>query len=159
MAFKTADLCDEHVEHLQICEPLFRRYGGKTAFGGPISTVKCFEDNTLVRAALETPGGGRVLVVDGGRSLRCALLGDNLAQLAIDNDWGGVLVYGCIRDSADIGAMDVGVMALATHPRKSEKLGGGQRDVPVSFGGVKFRPGEWVYADEDGVIVSARPLL
>jgi regulator of ribonuclease activity A len=124
-----------------------------------IATVQVLEDNVLVRQALEEPGLGRVLVIDGGGSLRCALLGDMLATLARDNGWAGVIVNGCVRDSQAIGALKVGVMALATHPRKSAKLGQGARDVPVTFAGVTFRPGQMVYADRDGIVVAARPLL
>jgi len=156
--FPVTDLCDEFSDKLQICDPIFTDFGGLLAFGGPISTVKCFEDNTLVRAALEEPGEGRVLVVDGGASDRCALLGDNLAQLAIDNDWAGIVVYGCIRDSGEISQMDVAVKAMNVHPKKSYKKGAGERDVPVRFGGASFMPGDWLYADLDGVVVSADEL-
>ena len=133
--------------------------GGAPAFGGPIATVQVLEDNVLVRQALEEPGQGRVLVIDGGGSLRCALLGDMLATLARDNGWAGVIVNGCVRDSQAIAGLAIGVMALATHPRKSEKLGQGARDVPVTFAGVTFGPGEMVYADRDGIVVATRPLL
>lgn len=158
MAYPTTDLCDAHADEMQIADPIFGDFGGKLDFAGPISTVKCFEDNSLVRTALEEPGEGRVLVVDGGGSDRCALLGDNLAQLVIDNDWAGVLVYGCIRDSADIAEMAVAVKALATHPKKSNKRNVGDRDVPVRFAGVDFVPGDWLYADLDGVVVAEREL-
>lgn len=158
MTTPIADLCDEFSDYLQIADPMFTDFGGKLHFAGPISTVKCFEDNSLVRAALEEPGEGRVLVVDGGASDRCALLGDNLAQLAMDNDWAGILLYGCIRDSAEISQMDIAVKALNTHPKKSFKKDTGERDVPVRFAGVSFMPGEWLYADLDGVIVSASEL-
>ena len=134
--------------------PLFRDFGGRDAFAGPISTLKVFEDNALVRSALEEPGQGRVLVVDGGGSLRTALVGGNLAVLAAKNGWDGVLVYGCIRDSAEIAVVDVGVKALAAMPLKSAKRGWGERDVPVTFAGVTFQPGAWLYADRDGVIVA-----
>ena len=152
----TADLCDEH-DDVEVAAPVFRDFGGRAAFGGPISTIKIFEDNVLVRKALEEPGERRVLVVDGGGSMRCALLGDRLASLAHDNGWAGVIVYGCIRDSAPIRQIDVGVKALATHPKKSTKRGEGQRDVNVTFAGVTFRPGAFVYADEDGVVVRSQP--
>jgi len=155
----TADLCDAHVDELQIAEPGLVTMGGTSVFGGPIATVQVFEDNVLVRRALEEPGQGRVLVIDGGGSLRCALLGDMLATLARDNGWAGVIVNGCVRDSQAIGALEVGVMALATHPRKSGKVGQGSRDVPVTFAGVTFQPGQVVYADRDGIVVAARPLL
>lgn len=158
MSFKTADLCDAHSDALQIAEPMLSDFGGRSNFSGPIETVKTFEDNSKVRATLEKPGEGRVLVVDGGGSLRCALLGDNLAQLAMDNGWSGVIVNGCIRDSGEIAGMDIGVKALGTHPLKSFKQNYGQVGVPVSFSGVTFRPGEHVYADEDGIVVSAKPL-
>lgn len=158
MSYPTTDLCDKYSGELQIAEPMFADFGGEPAFAGPISTVKCFEDNSKVREALEEAGVGRVLVVDGGGSDRCALLGDNLAQLAIDNGWAGVLVYGCIRDSAEIGDMPIAVKALATHPRKSDKRDLGDRDVAVRFAGVDFEPGAWLYADLDGLVVSRREL-
>ncbi len=158
MNFKTADLCDAFSDRIQIAEPMLSDFGGREVFSGGIETVKTFEDNSKVRSTLETPGGGRVLVVDGGGSLRCALLGDNLAQLAIDNGWSGVIVNGCIRDSGDIMEMDLGVKALGTHPLKSVKAGLGQVGVPVTFAGVLFRRGDFLYADEDGVILSEKAL-
>jgi len=157
--FKTADLCDQHSASVHVAEPLFGDFGGHAHFFGPISTIKCFEDNSLVRTALETAGQGRVLVIDGGGSVRCALLGDQLAALAVANGWAGVIVNGCIRDSADIALMDIGVKALATHPLKSVKQGVGEADVPVRFADVTFAPGHHVYADEDGIIVADGPLL
>ncbi len=158
MTIKTADLCDEHAERVSIADPVFRTYGGRAAFAGPITTLRVFEDNVLVRAALEEPGDGRVLVVDGAGSMRCALLGDQLAALAAGNGWAGVVVNGCIRDSVDIAGIDIGVRALATMPLKSRKLGRGERDVPVAFAGVLFEPGHHLYADEDGLLVSADAL-
>jgi len=137
---------------------IFRNFGGCETFSGAISTVKLFEDNSLVRAALEEPGRGQVLVVDGGGSLRCALLGDRLAELAIDNGWAGVVVYGCVRDTKQLATMDLGVLALSAHPRRSEKRGEGQRNVPLRVAGVHFIPGAYLYADADGVIVSQREL-
>lgn len=159
MPFQTADLCDAHEGQARVVAPLFRSFGGRRAFGGPIATLKIFEDNSLVRTALEQPGNGRVLVIDGGGSLRCALVGDQLALLGVKNGWSGVIVYGCIRDSRTIAEMDLGVFALATHPMKSIKRGVGESDIPVTFGGVTFVPGQYVYADEDGTIVSEQPLL
>jgi regulator of ribonuclease activity A len=156
--FATTDLCDDHSDHLQIAEPALRNYGGRSQFHGPISTLKVFEDNTLVRKTLEQPGEGKVLVVDGGGSHRCALLGDQIAELAVNNGWAGVVIYGCIRDSADIAGMDIGVRALNTHPLKSVKRGEGQENIPVRFLGVTFTPGHHLYADEDGVIVSEKAL-
>lgn len=159
MSFKTADLCDDHAESVQICEPIFSSFGGKARFAGRISTIKCFEDNSLVREAVGEPGEGRVLVVDAGGSKRCAMLGDLLAAKAVDNGWSGVVMYGLIRDSADIAQMDLGVKALGTYPLKSVKKGIGERDVQVKFGGVSFAPGHYLYADEDGIICSASSLL
>lgn len=158
MTYKTTDLCDGYSDILQIAEPIFGDFGGIAAFSGPIATVKTFEDNSLVRKMLESAGDGRVLVVDGGASMRCALLGDNLAQLAIDNGWSGVVVNGCIRDSEDIGGMRIGVKALDTHPLKSVKKDYGQTDVPVTFAGIIFSPGHHLYADLDGLVVSAEEL-
>lgn len=154
MAVHTADLCDLHGDRLRVVDPLLRDFGGVRQFHGSIVTVRVFEDNVLVRALLETPGEDRVLVVDGGGSMRCALMGDRLAQLACDNGWRGVIVNGCIRDAAQVATLPLGVRALGTHPCKSGKAGHGQRDLPVHFAGVSFRPGEWVYADEDGIVVS-----
>jgi regulator of ribonuclease activity A len=164
MPFHTADLLDAnenliHAGTLRVVTPMFRSYGGRVAFGGVISTLKLFEDNSLVRAALAQPGNGRVLVVDGGGSLRCALLGDQLAELAVKNGWAGVVVYGCIRDSRAIGRMELGVFALATHPQKSIKKNVGEMELAVALGGVSFVPGHYLYADQDGVIVSQSPLV
>lgn len=163
MSFKTPDLCDEFETDLgstlRVVAPMFQRYGGRPAFSGQIVTLKIFEDNTLVREVLGEPGQGKVLVVDGGGSLRCALVGDQLAILAQKNGWEGIVVYGCIRDSSDINQIDIGVRALNTHPQKSVKRGVGEKNLAVTFGGVTFNPGEWLYADEDGVLVSARSLV
>ena len=163
MNFQTADLCDQNEAliregTIRIVEPMFNSYGGLAAFHGAISTLKVYEDNSLVRAALEQPGRNRVLVIDGGGSLRCALVGDQLALLALKNKWAGILVYGCIRDARSIGETDVGIFALDTHPLKSIKKGIGEVDIPVTFGGVTFVPGQWLYADEDGVLVSTTQL-
>ena len=128
-------------------------------FRSSIVTVKLFEDNSLVRETLAKPGAGKVLVVDGGGSLRCALVGDQIAELAVKNQWAGIVVYGCIRDSVAINGLPLGVRAIDTHPLKSIKKGAGDCEIAVTFGGVTFTPGEWLYADEDGVIVSATPLL
>lgn len=160
----TTDLLDEHetllhTGRLQVAAPMLRSYGGRTAFAGPLSTLKLFEDNSLVRTALSQQGHGRVLVVDGGGSLRCALLGDQLAELAVNNGWAGVVVYGCIRDSRAIAGMALGVLALATHPLKSIKRNVGEQEINVTFAGVRFVPGQYLYADEDGLIVSQDPLL
>ena len=163
MSFKTPDLCDQYETELgktvRVVAPMFQRYGGRTAFSGEIVTLKIFEDNTLVREIFTEPGHGKVLVIDGGGSLRCALVGDQLAILANKNGWEGVVVYGCIRDSGDINGIDIGVRALNTHPQKTVKKGIGDRNLPLTFGGVTFHPGEWLYADEDGVLVSSKSLL
>ena len=163
MTFTTADLCDSHEaqirnRQLRIVAATFHRYGGRAVFQGPITTLKLFEDNSLVRKALDQPGDGRVLVIDGGGSLRRALVGDQLATLGVKNGLSGIVVNGCIRDSALIAGMDIGVVALGTHPQKTEKRNAGEVDVAVTFGGVTFSPGDWLYADGDGVLVSDLPL-
>ncbi len=163
MDFQTADLCDKYEDQVRagqvrVAEPMFHSFGGRDAFHGRIATLKLFEDNSLVRKALEAPGDGRVLVIDGGGSLRCALVGDQLAALGVKNGWAGIIVYGCIRDSAAIEDMDIGVLALDTHPLKSIKKGAGEADIAVTFGGTTYRPGEWLYADADGLLVSPSAL-
>ncbi|HEX7043547.1 MAG TPA: ribonuclease E activity regulator RraA [Burkholderiales bacterium] len=158
MDAKTADLYDQHGTKLQVLEPILRHYGGRRRFAGRIATLKVHEDNKLVRSILEGEGGGRVLVIDGGGSLRSALVGGNLAKLAAENRWAGIIVYGCIRDSVEIADIPVGVLALATNPVKPAKNGFGEANVTVRFGGVTFTPGAWVYADEDGVVVAAEKL-
>lgn len=156
--FATTDLCDAHPE-LQVCEPLFLDFGGAIAFAGPIKTLKIFEDNALVREVLEQPGGGHVLVVDGGASMRCALVGGNLGALAEKNDWAGIIVNGCVRDSEELAEQAIGIKGLAVHPRKSEKgLHTGHIDRIVEFAGVRFTPGAWLYADADGVVVAERAI-
>lgn len=156
--FKTADLCDDHADKLAVVEVAFRDLGGKKQFHGVIETIKAFEDNSLVRECVAAPGQGKVLVIDSGASTRRAMLGDLLAEKAVKNGWEGVIINGCIRDSAAIGAMALGVKALGTCPMKTEKRGLGDHNVPVRIGGVDFVPGHHVYADEDGVVVSAAPL-
>jgi regulator of ribonuclease activity A len=159
MPFKTADLSDEHSSSLKVADNIFKHYGKKTKFHGEIVTVKVFEDNVLVKAELEKDGTGKVLVVDGGGSLRCALLGDMVAALIEKNNWNGVLIYGAVRDSADINGMNVAVRALGTHPFKSIKKGEGDRNILVHFAGVVFKPGAFIYADEDGIMVSEKKLI
>jgi len=153
--FVTPDLCDAYPESVRIVEPLFTNYGGRESFGGEIITVKCHEDNSLVKEHVSKPGAGRVMVVDGGGSLRCALLGDMLAEKAAQNDWAGLIIYGCIRDVDEIRNTDLGVQALRTIPIKSNRQGRGDLNIPVAFGGVTFHPGEYVYADNNGIIVSS----
>jgi len=158
MSLATTDLSDAHPD-LQVCAPLFRDFGGRRDFHGPTATLKVFEDNALVRSALERPGEGRVLVVDGGGSLRCALVGGQLGELAVKNGWAGLLVHGCVRDTNELAAQPIGIKALAAHPRKSAKgQHGGAADVPVEFAGVRFLPGAWLYADADGIVVAASPV-
>jgi regulator of ribonuclease activity A len=153
MTLATTDVSDAHPE-AQVCDPVFQSWGGCSAFSGPITTLKVFEDNSLVRAAVEQPGEGRVLVVDGGGSLRCALFGGALAVLAADNGWAGVVVNGAVRDVDELDAQPIGVRGLAAHPRRSEKgMHSGQIGLPVVFAGVVFREGEWLLADRDGVLV------
>lgn len=161
MSFKTPDLCDAFSDECQIVlgTPRFFDFGGKLSFNGPISTLKVFEDNTLVRQQLETDGKGRVMVVDAGGSNRCAMLGDNLAELGVKNNWAGIIMYGCIRDSEDIAQLALGVKALGTMPLKSVKRGEGQIDIPVTFAGVTFTPGDFAYCDADGIITAGRDLL
>ncbi|MDN0074056.1 ribonuclease E activity regulator RraA [Crenobacter sp. SG2303] len=158
MHFLTTDLCDDN-DDVRVLEPLFRDFGDARRFAGRIVTLKLFEDNSLVRETLTETGNGRVLVVDGGGSTRCALMGDQIGELAVANSWAGVVIYGCVRDTVVLSSLPLGVKALAVHPKKSLKRGEGQRDIPVSFAGVTFHPGEWLYADEDGIIVSSRALL
>lgn len=163
MSFATCDICDANEDKLAagtlaVLPPVFRAFGKRAAFAGPARTLKVFEDNVLVRAALETPGAGHVLVVDGGGSLRCALVGGNLGVLAEKNGWAGIVVNGCIRDSEEINGCDIGVRALATHPQRSIRKGVGEKDLQVAIAGVTVRPGDWIYADADGVLVAADKL-
>lgn len=150
----TCDLCDLHGDRVRVIELPLRDYGGRLAFDGVVSTVQAHEDNSRVREAVAESGHGRVLVIDGGGSMRRAMLGDLLAAKAVENGWAGVVVIGAIRDSAAIGALDLGVKALGTCPRKTDKHDRGMRDVAVEIGGVIVRPGDWLCADEDGVVIS-----
>ncbi len=159
MALLTTDLSDKYADKVHVADPIgFRDYGGNKLFHGQIYTVKCHEDNSYVRKALEADGTGKVLVVDGGGSMRCALLGDMLGELGVKNKWNGVIVYGCIRDSAAMAQLSIGVKALATHPLKSNKQNVGQENIRVHFAGVDFAPSEWVYCDKDGILVSPTEL-
>lgn len=156
MTFTTADLCDAHSAEVnfQIAEPLLKSYGGRPKFCGTISTVKAFEDNVLIRTILEQKVENRVLVVDGGGSHRCALLGEDLARIAIANGWQGIVIHGCIRDSESINQLPIGIRALHTHPLKSHKKDNGDRDLLVTFAGINFKQNHFLYADADGIIVS-----
>ena len=158
MTFATADLCDAHRDKVKVCHIPFRSFGQVAAFHGPIRTLSVLDDNALVRQVLERPGQGAVLVVNGGGSLKRALVGDNLAKLAIDNGWAGIVVHGAIRDSAVIDTMDVGLKAVGTIPLRADRDAIGEIDIPTAFGGVIFTPGDWLYADADGVVVSAQRL-
>ncbi|MEO7496207.1 MAG: ribonuclease E activity regulator RraA [Massilia sp.] len=163
MSFATTDLCDDHPQlledgRLSVLPPAFRHFGQIIKFSGRVVTLKVFEDNALVRAALETPGNGNVLVIDGGGSLRRALVGGQLALLAQDNGWAGIIVDGCVRDSDEINACDIGVRALAAHPQKSAKKSAGERNVRVHIAGVPVNPGDWLYADADGVLIAQQKL-
>lgn len=158
MSLKTTDLSDLHPKKVQAAESLFRDFGGRKMFHGEIVTLKLFEDNSFVRKVLEQNGEGKVLVIDGGGSLRCALLGDQLGELAVKNKWNGVLVFGCVRDSEALSQLDLGIKALNTHPLKTEKRNEGQENITVRFAGVDFVPGTFIYADEDGVLVTSERL-
>ena len=159
VSYLTTDLSDQHGDALQHCEPLFRDYGGRLMFHGLITTIATFEDNSQVRAMVEQPGQRRVLVVDGGGSMRCALFGGNLAKLAAQNGWAGVVINGCVRDRHELEAEPVGIKALNHHPKKSVKRGLGRVDAVVTFAGVTFHPGHWLYADRDGIIVADHSLV
>lgn len=150
----TSDLFDAHPGAAS-CETQLRQFGGVRSFSGRVATVRCFEDNVLLRASVSEPGDGRVLVVDGGGSFRCALLGDNIAELAVANGWAGIVVNGCVRDVVALAELPIGIKALGTNPRPSGKAGAGEVDVPVTFGGAEFAPGAMLHADEDGVIALA----
>ncbi|MEX0605871.1 MAG: ribonuclease E activity regulator RraA [Marinobacter sp.] len=157
MPIVTPDICDDYPE-VQVVEPGFRNYGGISAFGGEIVTVKCFEDNSVVKRQVGLPGEGKVMVVDGAASKKVALLGDMLAEKAAESGWAGLIINGCVRDVDILGTTSLGIQALGTHPRKSEKRDLGDLNVPVTFGGVTFYPGHYVYADNNGIVVSEKPL-
>jgi regulator of ribonuclease activity A len=149
----TADLVDDIGADVRSCDLQFRQLGGRTEFAGPISTVRCFEDNALLKSVLSEPGDGGVLVIDGAGSLHTALVGDVIAELARSNGWAGLIVHGAVRDAATLRTLDIGVKALGTNPRKSTKTGTGERDVAVELGGILFLPGEIAYSDDDGIVV------
>ncbi len=154
----TSDLVDQHGDRIRTCSVQFRQYGGALRFFGPIRTIKTFRDNALIKAKLSEPGAGSVLVIDGAASLESALVGDLVAGLGLRNGWAGLVIWGAVRDSVALAALDLGIKALGTNPRKSAKNSVGEIDVPVEFGGVTFRCGEWLYSDEDGIVVSDRQL-
>ncbi len=150
----TADLVDDIGAEVRSCDVQFRQFGGRTEFAGPISTVRCFQDNALLKSVLSEPGDGRVLVIDGDASVHTALVGDLIAELARSNGWAGLVVHGAVRDAATLRTIDIGIKALGTNPRKSTKTGAGERDITVSFGGISFAPGELAYSDDDGIVVT-----
>ena len=158
----TCDLCDRFLSDtsgaFRVLPPVFRSYGARQRFSGAVSTVQCFEDNSMVKAAVESPGEGRVLVVDAGASLRKAVLGGNLGASAVRNGWAGVVIDGCLRDVEELAEMDIGLLALGSMPLPTVKRGQGQRDVPVRVQGVLVKPGDWLYADADGVVVLDAPV-
>lgn len=154
MTFATSDLVDAHEALLQSCAVPFRQFGRRARFHGPVRTLRTFEDNALLKRIVAAPGEGAVLVVDGGGSLRAALVGDVIAVIARDSGWAGLILWGAVRDSVALAEIDIGIKALGTNPWKSGKTGSGHADGPVSFGGVTFRVGDWVYSDEDGIVVS-----
>jgi len=158
MSFKTTDLYDEYLETVQVAAPVFRDFGGRIRFSGEIVTLKALEDNTFLKAAFETDGRGKVLVVDSSGSMRAAMMGDVMAALGASNGWEGVVINGCIRDSADVAGVDIGVKALGTIPRKTVKRNQGVRDIPLHFADVTFTPGHWLYADEDGIVIAEKQL-
>ena len=158
MQYVTPDLCDAYPDLVQVVEPGFRNYGGVLSFGGEIITVKCFEDNSRVKELVDENGEGKVMVVDAGGSMRRACLGDMLAEKAAHNGWAGIIMYGCIRDVDVIAQLPLGVQALGSHPMKTDKKGIGEVNTPVTFKGVTFNPGHYIYADNNGVIVSSDSL-
>jgi regulator of ribonuclease activity A len=158
MSYLTADLVDAHSDVVKSCEIQFRQYGGRKRFHGLIRTVKSLEDNALIKQTLSTAGNGAVLVIDGSASLRSALVGDVIAALGQKNGWAGLVIWGAVRDTLALGGVDIGIKALGSNPWRSSKKGTGQVDLPVAFGGVEFRPGDWLYSDEDGILVSDRRL-
>jgi regulator of ribonuclease activity A len=153
----TTDLMDERPDDLDVCEIQLRQFGGVRRFAGPVRTVRCVEDNVLLRRTLETSGAGQVLVVDGGGSMRTALLGDMIGALAVANGWAGIVIHGCVRDTEALATLPIGIKALGSNPRKSAKAGAGEVDVVVAFGGATFTPGAWLTSDEDGVVVTRGP--
>jgi len=159
MNISTPDLCDAYPDLARIVDPIFRNYGGKSSFGGEIVTVKCFEDNSRVKESAGTNGEGKVMVIDGGGSLNKALLGDLIAEAALNNGWEGFIIFGCIRDVGPINFMEIGVKALNSIPLKTQRKGIGEKNIPITFGGVTFNPGEFIYSDKTGIIVSAEPLI
>ncbi|WP_406668090.1 ribonuclease E activity regulator RraA [Gallaecimonas sp. GXIMD1310] len=158
MEYNTSALCDTYIDMVDVVDPIFANYGGRSSYAGQISTVKCFEDNALIREMLEEDGSGRVLLIDGGGSLRRALIDAELAELAVANQWQGLLINGAVREVDVLEALDIGIHALAAIPVGADDAGHGETDVPVNFGGVTFLPEDWLYADSTGVVLSPEQL-
>ena len=158
MTFSTCDLCDQFPDRIRVLAPIFRHYGGRTRFSGSIATIKCFEDNVFIREAAVEEGRGRIMVIDGGGSLRSALVGDGIAEWARDHGWAGMIINGCVRDTVALAKVDLGVMAIGVNPVTPGKRRVGARDVAVTFGDVRFVPGEYAYCDEDGVVIATERL-
>lgn len=156
--FKTTDLYDEYLEALQVAAPIFRDFGGRIKFCGQIVTLQAVDDNSFLKQSFEQDGTGKVLVVDASASMQCAMMGDMMAALGAGNGWQGVIINGCIRDSADVAKVSFGVKALATIPRKTTKRNQGVLNIPVHFADVTFNPGEYIYADEDGIVIAKEKL-
>ena len=152
----TADLADRYGSELRVCDTQFRQFGARRSFAGAVRTVSCHEDNSLLRELLHTSGSGNVLVVDGARSLRTALVGDLIAGAALASGWAGLVLHGAVRDGAALSRLELGIKALGTNPRRSAKTGAGAVDVPVTFGGVTFYPGDTLHADDDGIVLLPR---
>ncbi|PSW19258.1 ribonuclease E activity regulator RraA [Photobacterium sanctipauli] len=158
MEYNTSELCDIYLDKVDVVEPMFSSYGGRSSFGGQVTTIKCFEDSGVIRSVLEENGAGRVLLIDGGGSLRRALVDADLAQLAANNEWEGLIIYGCVRHVDDLDELEVGIHAMASIPVGADEQGIGEVDVAVNFGGVTFLPEDHIYADNTGVILSPEPL-
>ena len=158
MEYNTSELCDTYIDVVDVVEPMFSNYGGCNSFGGSISTIKCFEDNGLIIDALQQPGEGRVLLVDGGGSLRRALIDASIARVAVDNNWEGIIIYGSVRDVDALEDLDIGIQAMASIPVGADSNSVGELEIPVNFGGVTFLPLDHVYADNTGIILSPEPL-
>jgi len=159
MSLSTADLVDRFEAQLQSCETQFKQFGARRAFHGKIATVRCYQDNTLLKRTLGEPGAGRVLVVDGGGSLGAALLGDVIGGMGVESGWAGIIIYGAVRDTVALAKLDIGIKALGSNPKKSRKAGAGELEVPVAFGGATFVPGFFAYSDDDGIVVSETELV
>ncbi len=158
MEYNTSELCDTFIDSVDVVEPMFANFGGRNSFGGSISTVKCFESNGLIQEALKQPGEGKVLLIDGGGSMRCALIDAPLAELALENGWEGIVVYGCVREVHVLEELDIGIQALASYPVGADDDRHGEVEVPVNFGGVTFLPTDHLYADSTGIIIATEPL-